>query len=127
MKKLTIAALMVVLSTPAFAAKWNQLTGDALKAAHEDTVITGNWKGTKYTTHYCADGRSFQKFGSGEIKARIVTYENDNELCVEDDNGKRCYHIFQNSKKPHKLKFKGTNNSNSGKNTLKDKSPDWCN
>ena len=73
MKNILIAVVIFTLSSPAFSAKWNQLKGDDLKAIHTDTVITGNWKGTKYTNHYCADGRSFQKFGSNEVTLRAIT------------------------------------------------------
>jgi len=126
MKRLLITFVILTLSSPVFAAKWNQVTGDDLKALYQDTVMTGYHKGNKLTVHNCADGRSFMKYGSTEIKERIQTYPNGDEMCNEDDKGNRCYNIFQNANKAHKLKFKGTNVSSSGKLTITDKTPDWC-
>ena len=128
MKSIIILSLIVLSVAPgsSYAAKWNQLTGDELKALYQDTVMTGYHKGTKYTIHNCTDGRSFMKFGAADIKERIQTYPNGDEVCNEDDKGNRCYNIFQNAKKPQKLKFKGTNVSSSGKVTITDKAPDWC-
>jgi hypothetical protein len=57
----------------------------------------------------------------------MQAFPKDDEMCVEDDRGKRCYRIFQHASKLRELKFKGTNNSNNGKNKLTDESPDWCN
>ena len=123
--KVIIMGTLLIVSV-SYAAKWNQLTGEELKALYQDTVMTGHHKGTKYTIHNCTDGRSFMKFGAADIKERVQTYPNGDEMCNEDDKGNRCYNIFQNAKKPHKLKFKGTNVSSSGKITITDKTPDWC-
>jgi len=61
MRNIILATAIPCLSPPpVFAAKWNQLSGDELRALHEGTAITGNWKGTKYTQHNCGDGRSIQ-------------------------------------------------------------------
>ncbi len=125
MKRILVTIVIFALSSPVFAAKWNQLKGDELKDVYQNTVMTGHHKGTKYTVHNCADGRSFMKFGSDEMKERIQTYPDD-QMCNEDDRGNKCYHIFQHAKKPNKLKFKGTNVSTSGKLTITDKAPDWC-
>lgn len=128
MKRILVTIVIIALSSPVFAAKWNQVTGDDLKALYNGTVMTGKNKGTKFTVHNCADGkRSFMKYGNDDIKERVQTYPNDSEMCNEDDKGNRCYNIFQNAKKPNKLKWKGTNVSSSGKYKLTDGSPDFCN
>ncbi len=127
MKRILVTIVIFALSSPVFAAKWNQLKGDELMNLYQDSVMTGRHKGTKYTIHNCSDGRSFMEYGSEKRKERVQTYPNGEEMCNEDDKGNRCYNIFQHAKKPNKLKFKGTNVSSSGKMTLTDKTPDWCN
>lgn len=125
MKRILITIVIFTLSSSVFAAKWNQVTGDELIALYESSVMTGYAKSTKFTIHNCG-GRSFIKFGTNKKKERVQTYPNGEEMCNEDDKGNRCYKIFQNAKKPNKLKYEGTNSSSSGKLSLTDKTPEWC-
>ncbi len=128
MKRILVSFIILALSSPVIAAKWNQVTGEDLKTLYTDTVMTGRHKGTKFTVHNCADGkRSFMKFGSDDIKERIQTFPSDSEMCNEDDKGNRCYNIFQHPKKTNKLKWDGTNVSSSGKYKLVDGTTDMCN
>lgn len=127
MKRFLMALVVLVLSAPVFAAKWNSVTGDDLKALYAGTVMTGRHEGTSFTFHNCADNlRSFMKFGDKDITERVQTFPSNSEVCFEDERGNRCYNIFQHAKKPVKLKFEGTNVSSDGKLKLTDKSPDWC-
>lgn len=127
MKQILLILALMTLSFPSFAAKWNQLTGDELKAVYDGTVLVGFNKGTKYTIHNCKGGaRSIIQYGDSAQKERVQTYPGDVEMCNEDEKSNRCYKIFQHAKKSHKLKAKGTNQSFRGKMELTDKSPDWC-
>ena len=127
MKRILMSCVIFTLCTPAFAAKWNQVTGDDLKALYSNSVLMGEYKGTKYTIHNCADGlHSTMKFGKDPIKERVITYPEPDVMCNEDAKSNRCYNIFQHAKKPTKYKFKGIDSSSSGKFTLLDESPDRC-
>lgn len=128
MKRILVTVVAITLTSPVFAAKWNPVTGDDLKSLLTGTVLTMNYKGSKFTLHNCADGTSsFMKVNKDEPYKRTYTFPTDSEVCIEDFRGNSCYNFFQNAKKPEKIKWKGTTVSKSGKYKLTDGSPDFCN
>ncbi len=69
MKNALVFLVTLSLSMPAFAAKWNQLTGDELRAMYDGTVMSGHYKGNKFTIHNCVGAeRSIVKYQGGKKK-----------------------------------------------------------
>jgi hypothetical protein len=66
------------------------------------------------------------KLGSDAIKECIQTYPGNDEMCTEDDEGHRCYNIFQNVNNSRRIKFIGTNISRTEEISIRSNIPNWC-